>query len=136
MEDYLDCPLRQLHMIKQSSRDTMRFVFGKKYGVSPLITAFACLDFIARSDIKSKNVSLSRLATEAGSIGNIFKINENDLLDLLSNACDISDSIKLQNINGAQHLVFDSIEEASKEILSLAYDKKIMPVAMIQEQIT
>ena len=135
MEDYLDCPFRQLHMIKQSSRDTMRFVFGKKHGLSPLIAAFACLDFIDKSDITSKNVSVSRLATEPGSVGNIFKINENDLSDLLSDACNISDDIQLQNINGAQHLIFDSAKETSEKILSLAYDKKIKPAAVIQEHI-
>ncbi len=125
IEDYLDCPFRQLHMIKQSSRDSMRFVFGKKHGLSPLITAFACLDFIDRAGIKSGSISVSRLATETGSVGNIFKINENDLADLLDGACNESKSIKMRNINGAQHMVFDSAKNASEDMLYQIYGKKI-----------
>ena len=118
-------------MVKQSNADAMRFVFRKKYGLSPLIAAFACLDWISRSDIKSKNVSLSRLATEAGGVGNIFKISENDLFDLIDQACNMSSSIKIQNINGAPHLVFDSAKNTSLQLLSLAYTKtiKLAPIA-------
>ncbi len=125
MEDYLDCPFRQLHMVKQKSHNMMRFVFGKKYGLSPLITAFACLDFIDKSDITSKSVSVSRLALETGSVGNTFKIQENDLADLLGQACDRSSSISLENINGAPHLVFDSAKDASMDVLSSVYGKQI-----------
>ena len=136
VEDYLDCPFRQMRMIKQNDADTMRFVFGQKYGLSPLITAFACLDWISRSSIKSKNVSISRLASEAGAVGNIFKINENDLFNLLEQACKISRSLEIQNINGAPHLVFDSAKETSLELLSLEYDKKIKVPPIAQRQLS
>ena len=125
MEDYLDCPFRQLHMVKQKSRDEMRFVFGKKYGLSPLMAAFACLDFIDKSRITSKSISVSRLAHEAGSVGNTFKIQENDLADMLEQACDLSSSISLRNINGAQHLVFNSAKDASMDVLSSVYEKPV-----------
>ena len=126
MDDYIDCPFRQLSMIKQNSRDMMRFVFGKKYGISPLITAFVCFDFIHRSDTKSRNMSISRLATEAGSIGNIFKIGENDLADMLSEAARASSLFKLENLNGAQHLTFTGIaKDISIRMLELAYGKEI-----------
>ena len=127
IEDYLDCPFRQMHMIKQNSRDVMRFVFGKKHGLSPLMTAFACLDFVERAGIHSNSISISRLATEAGSVGNIFKINENDLVELLDKACRTSKMIKLSNVNGSPHLTFDSAQEASRDALGLVYGKKIKP---------
>ncbi len=135
IEDYLDCPFRQLHMIKQNSRDTMRFVFGQKYGMSPLMAAFACLDFIDKTAITSKSVSVSRLATETGSVGHIFKIQENDLADMLDKACEQSRMIKLRNINGAQHLTFDSAKEASMDILTLIYEKPVpkLPKQFIME---
>ncbi len=125
IEDYLDCPFRQLHMIKQSSRDTMRFVFGKKNGLSPLIVAFACLDFIVKSGISSKSVSVSRLATETGSVGHIFKINENELAEMLHEASNMSKSIKISNVNSIPHLTFKSAEKAYMDVLYLAYDKKL-----------
>ena len=125
MEDYLDCPFRQLRMIKQNSPKTIRFVFGKKYGISPAVTAFACLDFIDRLSIKSKTVSISRLATEAGGIGNIFKIHENELAEMLGSVCDEYDLLSMQNINGAQHLVLgESAKKISSDMLTKIYRKK------------
>ena len=124
IEDYLDCPFRQMRMVKQSSRDTMRFVFGRKYGMTPKIMAFACLDFIGRLGIPSKSVSVTKLATEPGSVGHAFKIGENDLADMLNDACMTSDSIRVDNINGSQHLVFDEPESHAEKMLGAAYGRK------------
>lgn len=123
IEEYLDCPFRQMHMIKQSSRDVMRFVSGRKYGLSPLIAAYACMDFIAKSGTRAKTMSISRLATEAGGVGNVFKLTENDLFDLLKEASKNSD-LALVNISGAYHLKFDSTKEQSERLLAAAYGKK------------
>lgn len=122
IEDYLDCPFRQMRMIRQNS-DMMRFVFGKKYGMSPMITAFACLDFVRRLNITSKSISVSRLATEVGSVGNIFKIGEHDLADMLAEASNTSKVIHMENVNGAQHLVFRDAELAAETILGDTYGK-------------
>ncbi len=133
-EDYLDCPFRQMHMIRQQegSQDTMRFVFGRKYGMTPKITAFACLDFIDRLGITSKSVSVTRLATEAGCVGNAFKIGENDLADLLNDACLTTDQIRMENVNGAQHLVFDDARIAAERVLGEAYNKDRFRLSKIQ----
>ena len=136
IEDYLDAPFRQLHMIKQNSRDAMRFVYGKKLGMSSQMVAFACLDFIDKANITSKSISVSRLATEAGSVGNVFKIQENDLAAMLSDACKLSSSIKMRNINGAQHLTFDSAKKASMDILESIYGKKIKLPKHVMETLT
>ena len=126
MEDYLDCPFRQLRMIKQKERESIRFVFGKKFVMSPELIAFACLDFINRLTNKSKTISVGRLATEPGGVGNIFKLSENDLSELLNHVCDKSNSLNMQNINGAQHLVlYDSADTISRKMLENAYGKKI-----------
>lgn len=123
IEDYLDCPFRQMHMIRQSSRDVIRFVHGRKYGLSPLMAAYACLDFIARSGIRARTVPVSRLATEAGGVGNIFKLAEGDLVELLREAAGSSD-LKLENVNGAYHLRFDSARDQSEELLAKSYGKR------------
>lgn len=125
IEDYLDCPFRQLGMIGQSSGDAMRFVYGRKHGLSPLIAAFACIDFVRISRIASGSVSVSRLASEAGGVGNTFKVNENELADLLREAAGMSRSFGMQNVNGAPHLVCRDADRASDEILGLAYNRRI-----------
>ena len=125
MEDYLDCPFRQLHMIKQRSRETIQFVFGKKFGLSPEIVAFACLDFMVRAGITAQTISISKLASDAGGVGNTFKLFENDIVELLGHACDKSDSLRMQNIAGVQNLVLDdSPEKISLDMLTKVYNKK------------
>ena len=123
MEDYLDCPFRQMRMVKQRTRGEIRFVFGRKYGMTPQIVAFACLDFIVRRAITSKSVSVTQLATEAGSVGNVFKIGENDLGEMLTEVCGMSGDIRMEDVNGAQHLVFDDARAAAANMLGKAYGK-------------
>lgn len=121
IEDYLDCPFRHLHVLRQNS-DSLRFVYGRKYGLSPMITAYACLDFIDRSGSAAKTMSVRRLATEAGGVGNAFKISEDDLAELLAEAADTSDHISIQNINGASHLSFEgTVKEAASAVLAETY---------------
>ena len=122
-EDYLDCPFRQLYLVQHNSRDMMRFVTGKKHGMSPLMTAFACLDFMERVKTTAKSVSVNRLATESGGVGNIFRLNENELADLLKSACDETKAIKMQDINGSPHLTFN--KNSMEKVLGQAYGKKI-----------
>ena len=123
MENYLDCPFRQLFLIQQRSRDEMRFVLGKKYNLSPLITAFACLDFIDRANITGKNISINSLVTELGSVGNIFKLNEHELTDLIRDASELSDAIQIQDVNGSPQITFDS--NSKEKILGKVYKKKM-----------
>ncbi len=123
MEDYLDCPFRQMRMVRQRTRGEIRFVFGRKYGMTPSIVAHACLDFINRRNIASKSISVTQLATEPGSVGNVFKIGENDLGQLLADACGMSDCIRMEDVNGAQRLMFDDAGAAAEIMLGKAYGK-------------
>lgn len=123
IEDYLDCPFRQMHMIMQDAPGMMRFVFGIKDGMTPHVAAFACLDFINRLKISSKSISVMRLATESGGVGNAFKISENDLVELLAEACKTSVHMRMENVNGAQYLTFDDVHAAIDQVLQEAYDK-------------
>lgn len=125
IEDYLDCPFRQLRMIRQTTDETMRFVFGRKYGMTPQIAAFACLDFISRHKTSSsKSVSVTQLATKPGGVGNIFKIGEADLGALLSEACRTINYMRMDNVNGTHHLVFDDASIAAERVLGAAYGKR------------
>ena len=133
IEDYLDCPFRQMRMIRQSSRDSMRFVFGTKYGMTPEIIAYTSLDFVTRSQIHSKSISVTKLATETGGVGNIFKLGENELGKMLTEACRTSKNIRMDTINGALHLVYDDARAASQEILGAAYNKDNLRIGQAEE---
>ena len=63
-----------------------RFVVGPKPTLPPEIVFYACADFLARTESGANTVSVSRLATEAGAPGRVFKVSEADLVELLEEA--------------------------------------------------
>ncbi|MDA8030003.1 MAG: DUF4007 family protein [Alphaproteobacteria bacterium] len=126
-EDYRDCPLRKINLI-DSGRDSDSFRFVRiKRGISPHIVAFACLDFADRLDTAASGISVTRLAGEAGGIGNTFKMSARDIADMLREACNGAKLSKIADVNGAQHLTFKDPKKASHEMLRLAYGVKKLP---------
>ena len=106
IEEYLDCPFRGMSLVKYTDNKSLRFTFGPKAGLTPQVVAFACVDFACRIGA-ANSISLARLAVEPGGVGNTFKLNERDIIKYLEDACTSTRHISLDNINGAQHLVFD-----------------------------
>ena len=106
IEEYLDCPFRGMSLVKYTDSKSLRFTFGPKAGLTPQVVAFACVDFACRIGAVN-SISLARLAVEPGGVGNTFKLNERDIIKYLEDACTSTKNISLDNINGAQHLVFD-----------------------------
>ena len=98
------------------------------------IMFITCLDFARRlGGGASKRISVARLATEAGGVGNAFKIGEGDLTRLLAEACQTADYARMENVNGAQHLVFGDPEEVATRALGVAYGRKLPRPASRQE---
>ena len=125
VEDYLDCPFRSLHILRQGTRDEMRFVPGPKPGLSPLAAAFACLDFADRAGRAGRTATVHRLAMEAGGPGRALRLDEADLADLLAEASEQCGAIALRNVNGAQSLSFaDGAAEARGEVLRAMYGRQ------------
>lgn len=123
MEDYLDCPFRRLHVLKQSTRDTMRFVHGRKRGMSPLIVTYACLDFAARAGMRG-SVSAGSLAREPGGPGGAFKMGEADIAEMLEEAAQ-DGHVSVRSTAGMLTLSFEgSAEEAAERVLFAAYGRR------------
>ena len=109
-DDQLDCPFRELDLIRPSGREPgmFRFNIGPKATLSPAVAAFACLDFVARTRPTVQTMTLSTLATEPGSPGQVFKLTEAALLDLLEAAvAETDEDLKLTSVAGAPQLVVD-----------------------------
>jgi hypothetical protein len=109
-DDQLDCPFRELDLIRPSSREPgmFRFNIGYKATLSPAVAAFACLDFVARTRPTAQTTMLSTLSTEPGSPGQVFKLTEAALLDLLRAAATETDGdLKLTSAAGPPQLVVD-----------------------------
>lgn len=86
-DEAIDCPSRDLRLIMPATeRGHYRFAIGAKPTLPPSVAAFAALDFVARTDQSARTVTVSRLATEPGGPGRVFKLTESALVDLLERA--------------------------------------------------
>lgn len=126
-DDQIDCPSRELRLITSTpERGRYRFGLGPKPSLTPAVAAFACLDFVARTDGTANTVTISRLATEPGSPGRAFKLTESALLELLETASAAHDQIELTSQAGVPQLVSeDEPAAAATELLWDHYRQRL-----------
>lgn len=121
-DDLVDCPSRDLGLIIATPEPGVyRFAIGDRPTLPPSILAFACLDFAAKSG-NSSTIVLTRLASEAGSPGKVFKLTESALYALLASACELHPEISLQNSSGAPQLAFEHADIAGTKVLASYFE--------------
>jgi hypothetical protein len=110
IDDLLDSPFRELGLIVPSptAAHTHRFVRGAKPTLSSAVIAYACLDYMARSEGTARSVSLSRLTADPGSPGRLLKLTEDVILEALETETAQHDEIQLASPGGASQLVVDA----------------------------
>ena len=123
IEEYLDCPLRQLRLVRHES-DHLRFSFGHKDGLTPGVIAYACMDYMDKTGIASRSVPISRLASEYGSVGSTFKMGEDDIASSLRAA--VGFGVSVENVGGSQHLIRESGNHSMKDILTSIYRETVL----------
>lgn len=118
-DDLLDCPTRELRLVAPTAeKGAFRFMIGARPTLPPAVAAFACLDFIARTDGSAQTVTISRLATEPGAPGRAFKLSETALLELLELAAQQHDEIEVASSAGIPQLAFrNDPADAGSELL-------------------
>ena len=92
-EDTLESPLSELGLIRSTgSRDRFRFVLGRKPSLGSGVFCYALTDFWSNSSYSTaRTLSFEALAHEPGSPGQVFLLDENDLVDRLSTLDGVSD---------------------------------------------
>ena len=115
-EEYLDCPFRNMGLARHEGK-YVRFAYGSKTGLSPLVVAFACADFARKYGIVGRGITASTLAVEGGGVGNAFRLNEGDITESLETASNITGSFRLEDINGTAHMVFSKSPDASADAI-------------------
>ena len=123
IEEYLDCPLRQMRLARHEF-DHLRFSFGRKDGLSSGVVAYACLDYLDKAGITSKSVPVSRLASEHGSVGPTFKIGEDDIASLLRDA--VGFGVSVENVGGAQHLIRERGTPSMEDVFESVYEEALL----------
>lgn len=121
-DDTIDCPFRELGLILHlpGPEARYRFVIGNHATLVPSVVAFACLDFVARGESTARTATVSRLASEPGSPGRVFKLTTEALLQMLDSAAESHDEISITSAAGAPQLVFDG--EPAVAATELLYD--------------
>ena len=124
IDDLLDCPLRELGLIRRSqATGSYRFVLGAKPTLPPEIVTYAVLDYLDRTDTGGNTATLSRLAHEPGAPGHAFKLAEADLFAALQQTATTTNALELASPTGAPQLSWSSDPAAvANEVLSSYYD--------------
>jgi len=105
-DDLIDCPFRQLNLLRPSpsAPGAFRFEIGAKPTLPAAIAAYASLDFLARSESSARVINVSRLATEHGGPGRVFKLPEAELVSLLEDVVATSEDLDITTSAGAVQL--------------------------------
>lgn len=124
IDDLLDCPLRELGLIRRSqATDSYRFVLGEKPTLPPEIVSYAALDYLARAKTGGNSATLSRLAHESGAPGHAFKLAEADLFDSLQQTAMTTNALELASPTGVPQLSWaGDPADVANEVLSSYYD--------------
>lgn len=137
-DDMIDCPFRELDLIRPSeaNKGGFRFPIGPKPTLPPAVAAFACLDFVAREEGSSaRTVTVSRLATEPGAPGRVFKLTEPALIDLLDRAASDHGIIEATSVAGVPQLVFADAPAAVGTALLHQHYQSLTPRAELPEDL-
>lgn len=105
IEDILDCPLRELNLMKRGEPTRhYRFTLGTKSALPSRILLFSILHYICCLNLGGNMMPLSRLANEPGSPGKIFKLSEKDVSETLETISEELDELELVSSVGVRHI--------------------------------
>lgn len=90
-EDVLDCPLAELDLLHRSGNDGYYFPRAPRPSLPPLAFAACMVDYLAGLKSAANTVSFEQVAYAPGSPGQVFRISENHLVDLLGELDGITD---------------------------------------------
>ena len=107
LDDLLDCPLRELRLLGRSAATgRRRFALGPKPTLAPAVAVHAVLDYIDRTGGGGNTALLGRLAYEPGAPGRAFKLNEAELLAVLSPVVELTHGLTLAAPAGAWQIAW------------------------------
>lgn len=92
IEDSLDCPLVDLHLITElADEKTYQFQRGPQVSLPNEIFAFALIEFWGASLSQTKSIAFEKIAYDPGSPGRIFKLDEDSLASRLESIGQVTD---------------------------------------------
>lgn len=109
IDDLMDSPFRQLGLVipSPSGPDTHRFALGEKPYLTDEVIVYAAIDYLLKTDSNSKTITTTRLTSDSGSPGRLFKISEDRINLALENCVQKIEGIEIASPAGATQLVID-----------------------------
>ena len=123
LDDLLDSPFRELGLVVASGLggNRYRFALGSKPTLPAEVIGFACLDYMATSDPHAHTASVTRLVSDPGSPGRLFKLNDQALLEALESVVQDSETLRLAAPGGSPQLVVEGQAIDTAQDLLLNY---------------
>ena len=122
LEDTFSCPLNELVFLHQL-RDGVSFQFniGPKKTLPAQIAGYALLKYISSAQSHRKTISISECLFNAGSPGQVFKLDENSLVEYIEELYKLTDgAIALDETAGLKQ-IYSRNEYVPQELLTQYY---------------
>ena len=116
-EDTIDCPFTELGIIASyNNSKRYAFNFGGKPTLAYEMIVHACLEFAASFQDDAKTISISRLLYDAGSPGQVFKLNESALCEAIEHVSNKNNDFILTDTAGMFQFAYkkDPLEISDK----------------------
>jgi hypothetical protein len=125
-EESLDCPLAELDIIRAVPEDGVyRFDIGPKVTLPAAIVGYALLDFFRTLDRQQRTVAVDDCLYHWGSPGQVFKLDENSLIEYLEQVEDLTaGTLRLQESAGVHQVYLPDLttEDLNHTALQLLDD--------------
>ena len=109
IDDRLDCPLRELGLIGQStSTGNYRFNKGTTVSLRSEVATAIVLDYVDRVASDRNTITFGHLAREPGAPGKVLRLAEGDLIELLRPQINNHPDLGLLSPTGTHQLSWDS----------------------------
>mgnify|MGYP001417927485 CR=1 FL=1 len=110
-EDVLDCPLAELDLLQRAGGDDFYFPRTGRASLPVPVFAACLLNYRDTTGSGAKTISFDQIAYGAGSPGQVFRLSENSLVDLLTECDSVTDgAIRFGSTAGLrQVLIGDSL---------------------------
>jgi len=122
LEETFSCPLNELSIISQlCDGESYQFNVGFKYSLPEHIAGYALLNYIADTQNSRKTISVSDCLYGEGSPGQVFKLDENSLVEYIEVLQKITaDAIELDETAGLKQ-IYCKEEYPPEELLNSYY---------------
>jgi hypothetical protein len=127
-EDSLDCPLTELDLIRFIPQDNVyRFNVGPKPSLPTEIFGYGLFHFLRNTAKYRKTVAVDECIYQAGSPGQLFRLDENSVVEHLEILSDIvGGDIRIEETAGLRQIYInteadDFFDQAAQELLEEHY---------------